>query len=195
MLAKDIISDELRTLISDLLTYGAAAQAYTDYRTDAYVNTGADIDDLSPSTFTPLSGENVSFTGSANSICDWISTGLTLSNNVAMSFRFFAESTENLRIRVKLNGRKQTYTASDFVAVPGEENAYEICFTGISAEEFADAATACFFSGSTQVGRTVSYSVNTYVCSMQNCEDANLRALVRALYNYGASAAAYADSE
>ena len=192
MLAKESISTELRTLISDLLAYGAAAQAYTGYHTDAYADTGSDLSNPTPSTFSALSGKGASFTGTANETYQWISAGLTLRSNVAMNFRFYAESVDKLRIRIGINGRRQTFSASDFIAVPGEENVYEISFSGISAEEFADDVTATFLSGSTQVGNVVAYSVNAYVCSTQNSNDTALRALVRALYNYGASASEFA---
>lgn len=43
-----------------------------------------------------------------------------------------------------------------------------------------------------QTGRTVTYSVNTYISSMQDVTNEPLQMLVRALYCYGASAKAYA---
>ena len=59
--------------------------------------------------------------------------------------------------------------------------------------EFDDTVSATFYCDGRSIGRTVNYSVNTYICSMQNSENVRLRELVRALYNYGRSAKAYAE--
>ena len=52
--------------------------------------------------------------------------------------------------------------------------------------------TASFARSGAAIGNTLTYSVNAYVQSKQNDSNAALQALVKALYNYGASAAAFA---
>lgn len=188
-LADPSVTDTLRTLLSDILAYGAAAQTYMSYNTSALVNEGSDIENPTYSTFSEISGFAPSFNGTAANDVRWVGAGLTLTNNVAMTFRFYAESVDGLTVTVVINGRPQTFTASDFIAVDGKANTYEISFTGIMANEFADNVTASFARSGAQVGNSVSYSVNAYVQSKQADSDANLAALVKALYNYGASAA------
>ncbi len=185
-LVKDNISVELRTLLSDVLAYGAAAQTYVGYKTDALVNVGDDIVEPTYSTYTQIEGYAPVFSGEAAESPCWIAAGLKLTNSVAMTFRFYAEKTDGLTVTVSVNGRAEEFT--EFTAVEGKENVYEVTFAGIQANEFNDAVTASFSNG----GNTVSYSVNTYVCAKQADSNANLAALVKALYNYGVSAAAYA---
>ncbi len=175
----------LRTLLSDLLAYGAAAQTYMNYKTNALVTTG--VTGTSCSTFSNLSGNAASFDGAADTDTCWISAGLTLTDSVAMTFRFHAESVSGLSVEVAINGRTQTYTSFTSVG----SGVYEISFTGISAEEFGSAVTAVFERNGEQVGNELSYTVNAYVQSKQNDGNAALQALVKALYNYGVSAAAY----
>lgn len=191
MLKKEEVTGKLRTLLSDLLAYGAAAQTYTGYKTDALVTSGSDINNPTYSTFVPLSNLGATLSGLAANDTRWTSAALTLTNSVAMNFRFYTDSIENLSVRVTVNGRTQNFTS--FTAVDGKEGFYEISFTGISAEEFDDTVTASFYRSGTQVGNTVSYSVNTYVCAKQADPSASLQALVKALYNYGAAVAAYAE--
>ena len=179
----------LKTLLSDLLTYGAAAQTYTGYRTNNLVTAGLD---LTPSSFTAVSGKTAAFGGTADAAADWISAGLILGSNVTMRFTFAAESTEDLTVCVDINGREEIFDADDFTAVGSGK--YCVDFQGIEANEFDDDVTAIFYRGGKTIGRMVSYTVNAYVCSTQNSSDANLQALVRALYNYGASAALFASS-
>ncbi len=189
-LAKDNISAELRTLLSDVLAYGAAAQAYTSYKTGSLVNSGSDIIDPTYSDFTPLSGLNAGFSGTAAEDIFWTAASLTLTDNVGMTFCFYAESTDGLSVTVSINGRAQTFT--EFNKVAGKEGVYEITFYGIKATEFDSSVSASFSRNDAQVGNTVSYSVNTYICAKQADGDTTLAGLVKALYNYGVSATAYA---
>ncbi|MBQ6430661.1 MAG: InlB B-repeat-containing protein [Oscillospiraceae bacterium] len=181
------ISASLRKLLSDTLAYGAAAQTYTSYRTNALVT--ADATNPTYSTFTALSGLGASFEGTADANTYWTSAGLTLQNNVAMTFRFAAPSVSGLTVRVTLDGK--TTEITEFTSIGN--GIYQATFAGIGANDFAKTVTASFYKNGTKVGNTVSYSVNAYVCAKQNDSNTALANLVKALYNYGASAAAYAN--
>lgn len=176
---------KLKTLLSDLLTYGAATQQYVGYKTNELVTSGLT---LRPSSFSAISGKEVSFSGTADAGTDWRSATLVLRSTLAVRFYFRAESTRGLTVRCTINGRSRDFTSFGYDSA----NAlYYVDVEDIEATEFDKTVTATFLSRSGQLGRSASYCVNTYVCSMQNCADANLRELVRALYNYGAAAYAY----
>ena len=187
-LADNTISADLRTLLSDMLAYGAAAQTYMSYKIGTLVTDG-EINNPAYSTFTNLSGNAASFDGDADENVFWISAGLTLTDSVAMRFGFYADNVDGLIIYVTINGRTQEFTQFTNCG----NGIYEVSFTGISAEEFGDTVTATFERDSEQVGNELSYSVNAYVQSKQAGSDENLAALVKALYNFGASAEAYAN--
>ena len=109
-----------------------------------------------------------------------------------MRFRFYADSLENLTARVIINGRWQNYSAEDFTSLGN--NLYELTYDGIKVDEFDKIATCRLIRGNVVTGTILSYSVNTYIQAKQNDSDPALQALVRALYNYGASAVAYEQS-
>lgn len=178
---------KLRRLLSDLLAYGAAAQNYMNYKANALVNTGSDIVNPTYSTFTALTGLCATFSGSAGNGLEWVGAGLTLTDGVAMNFRFYAANTSGLSVKVTLNGRTQTFTEYTSIG----SGVYEISFTGINADEFADTVSASFYRNNTKTGDTVSYSVNTYICAKQSDISTALANLVKALYNYGVSAKDY----
>ncbi|MBQ3356188.1 MAG: hypothetical protein IJG45_03650 [Oscillospiraceae bacterium] len=182
-------SAQLRTLLSDLLTYGAAAQTYTNYNTANLATSGLT---LTPSTFSAISGKNVTFTGTADANTDWIAATLVLGNNVATRFYFTTDDISKINIDITINGDTETLDEG-FVSVGNGK--YYIDFFGIEATQFDDTITATFYVNGVETGRTIGYSVNTYICGTQNSTNATLRALVRALYNYGASAAAYAQNQ
>lgn len=179
-------SAKLKTLLSDLLTYGAEAQQYVGYKTGELVTAGLS---LTPSTFTAVSGKSVTFSGTADAAADWSAATLVLRNTLAVRFYFRASNVSGLSVRCSINGRTKTFSSSDFVA---DGSRYYVEMTDVEATEFDDTVTAAFYRNDAQVGRSASYSVNTYVCNTQDTTDANLRALVRALYNYGAAASDYA---
>ena len=181
---------KLQTLLSDLLVYGAAAQTYTDVNTNALVTSGLD---LTPSVFPEQPDySQISFSGDYNADTDWTAAGLVLSNNLAIRFTFRTDSVDGLSIQTELNGRTQTFTAEDFTPVYGKENTWYVTVRGICATEFADTVSASFFRDGVQIGRTVGYSVNTYIgAACDNAAVPALAQLVKALYNYGCSAKAY----
>lgn len=178
----------LVTLLSDLLTYGAAAQLYTEYETDQLVTVGLA---LTPTEYSPISGKEVSFTGAAAEDTDWTGASLILSNDLSTRIFFFTCSTEDLLVKCSINGRTQYLEDEDFTAVEGKDGIYYFDLRNISATEFDDVVSVRFFRDGIASGRTMNYSVNAYICSTQNTDNPTLQALVRALYCYGASAAAY----
>lgn len=184
-LADETITGAARKLISDTLAYGAAAQTYVGYKTNELVNTGDDILNPDYSSFTSLSGLGASFEGTAAENICWTGASLKLTDNVGMTFRFYAESIEGLSIDVEINGREERF--SEFASVG--DDLYEITFYGIKATEFGDTVSASFSTG----GNTVNYSVNAYVCAKQADGNTALANLVKALYNYGVSAEAFAE--
>ena len=189
-LAKDDISAELRTLLSDILAYGAAAQTYMSYNTEALVNVGDDIVNPTYSSFDDLSGVSAGLEGDTSEDVYWVGAGLTLTDSVAMTLRFYTVDAEELVINVHIGEEEKIF--SSFKPVEGMEGIYEITLEDISATQFGEAVSASFLLWDEQMGNTLTYSVNTYVCAKQNDGNTACAALVKALYNYGAAAEAYA---
>ena len=184
MLAKT--DDEaLKTLLSDLLVYGAASQVYTGYKADTLVTEGLD---LTPSTFDGVTESDKALFGTADARVSWKGVALRYENAMAMKLNFKADA--SLTLKVAINGRVFVYTAEDWETDANGNSV--VYFRGILAGEYGDVVTACFYDGDVQVGQYVIYSVNSYVYSMQENGNAALAALVQATYNYGASAEDYA---
>ncbi|MBQ6430778.1 MAG: hypothetical protein IJJ99_02745 [Oscillospiraceae bacterium] len=173
----------LQTVLSDLLTYGAAAQQYAHYRTDALVTAGLN---LTPSVFTGMTADAASFSGKIATGLDWVSASLILSSNPGIRFTFAADTVVNLSVRVSVNGKEQTFTT--FSSANG---LYYVDYYGVSATEFGDSVSASFYRSGRKVGKTLLYSFNSYIYQMKDSEDTALKALVRALYLYGESAKTY----
>ncbi len=178
------------TLMSDLLTLGAASQEYISYNCDSLVTDGLA---LTPSTFTELdeSANKEKISGTKDEGLEWRSGGLIYNNAMAMFVRFSATDTEDLQVQLTIEDRVLTYDVSEL-----EQNSnghYTVILSDIIATEYDSTVTGIFLRNGVQTGETLTYSVNSYVYTAQNSNDAALAKIVRATYNYGRSAIEYVE--
>ena len=184
---------ELKTMLSDLLVYAAAAQVYAGYNTDALVTDGLEAI-MTPTSFNELdaSYKKTAISGVAAEGLAWRSAGLRYENAMAMYLKFAADDVEGLKIRVTINGESVIFDADDFTT--DDDGYYKIYFRGIYFTEFDDAVTAEFIRDGATVGETLTYSVNSYIYIAQNHSNTAMRDLMRATFNYGCSAKEYANN-
>ena len=177
----------LLRLLSDLLIYGEKAQLYTGIETGALVTDGLSLtptaEFIRPESILALSGSAV------GAVADWTGVGLHCDERVGVYFTFTATDINALTVTVTLNGRTYEYTAEDFIEVAAGK--YRINVECIYAHEFDDEITAFFSVGGDQQGRSLTYSVNSYVSAAYSSAGNPLSDLLAAICNYGASAAAY----
>ncbi|MBR2635123.1 MAG: leucine-rich repeat protein [Clostridia bacterium] len=181
--------DSLLAMISDLLTFGAKTQIYQGYKTDELVTDGLQ---LNPSSFEYLdeSHDKQKTEGTTDENVRFSSVALALTNDMAMQFGLASSDPSYYTFEVSVNGRKKTYTPED-LTYNAEKNRYYFSFDGIKATEYSDVVTACIKKDGQVVGKTLQYSVNSYVQKYQNTDDKALQELLHAIYNYGASADRY----
>lgn len=174
-------SNELATLIADILEYGAAAQNYKNYKTDDLVN----ADNSGATEFTELTQTDRNVTENS------VKEGFSMINPGC----YFDYAN---RLYIKFNageGYKVTINDVDFTEnVKVENGVYVLYSQDIYATEFDKVFTFKLYDGETLV-QTATYSVKSFVFSKQNdTEDIATANLAKALYNYGLSAKAYKDS-
>ena len=181
---------ETVALVSDLLVYGAKAQLFAGYKTDALVTDGIELE---ATVFTEIdaSKDIFSLSGSKSDKAGWCAAGLYLKNDMDLRFIFTAQSLEGLTVEITVNGKTTVYGASDIVA--DSQGRYVVYFDGMMADELDTAVTAVLKLNGEQVGQTLTYSVASYVYHMQNSDNTALAELLKAIYNYGCSAKKYTD--
>lgn len=185
---------ELRTLLVDLLHYGAATQTYANYKTDALANADLTAEQLAwgtaaePAMQTVL---NTAYATVASPAAKWTGAGLNLKESVALRLMFTAESIEGLSVKIESGDDVWTIPASEFVA--GEGNEYTAYFNGLHAGQMRQSVYLTVCNGETPVSNTACYSIESYAYEKQTSTDANLAALVKAMMKYGDSAYAYAN--
>jgi hypothetical protein len=176
---------ELVALVSDILVYGAKAQAYANYKTDDLATDGVAI---KPSeAYVP---ENkISHSGEAYDGAKLTAAGLICADGFKIYVQFTANDTEDLYLVATLNGREVRFDVSSLCANGG---LYNVIIDDIGAHELDDELTLSFEKNGEQVGTTTVMTVNSYVSYMLNNAGAGtLTDLVSAIATYGNSAKIY----
>ncbi len=189
-----------KALLVDLLNYGAAAQVYFNYRTDALVNRDLTADQLALSRGTydavteltqdsdptiyeaAITKKNILF---HNRIELLIATNLDQTSNL-----------EGVALRIRYTDRtgQQTETvipASEFV-YRTDVNGYTAYFDGLKASEFRTALEMTLTRDGKAISATVKYSLDTYAKKrLENSEDESFKTLLKKTLIYFDSAKAY----
>ena len=168
---------ELRTLLVNLLDYGAAAQHYTGYKTGDLANKGYELTEFAT---VPDSAENVTVEGAVAGI-SFYGASLLHQNKLSVRFYFAADSIDGLTFKVG-------ETESAPVAKDGK---YYVDVAEIDPQEIADKITVNVSNGSETL--SVSYAALDYIIRMYNKADStdSTKALVQALYGYYLAAVDY----
>ena len=170
-------NEQTKQLIIDTLEYGAAAQKYRDYKTDALVT--ADFAPANSDTdVTVPAKDSVLDDKSAN--VDIVSANVRYSTINYLLFRL--NGSDDFTGKVSINGSAVTGTMED---------GYYVVSTGaISPEDFAKDFTVKYDNGADDYV-SLTYSVNDYCYTAANGTSAEMSGLANALYNYGLSAHLY----
>lgn len=177
----------LKTLIADLLEYGAAAQVYVNYKTDALVNDGI----TGATQFKEISENEIHKSLVTNNAVEgvaFVSAYLYFDNVNTLCFNFTAPASEN--VKVLINGVEAKVEAT------GAANTYVASGDAIYASQFDEVYTVELYYGGTLV-QTFTYDTAAYIYAMQNktvegtSTLSNMALLARATRNYTLSADKY----
>ena len=181
----EIATGELRTLLVDILNYGAAAQArqgitedlananIADYQGYATTATPSETDNV----LAANQGENVQFT----------SATLTLEDKVDVTFKAnVAETVDSASVKVTAQIGNGEATEVAYTLVNG---VLTVTVEGLSATDFNENVIVRVYVSDVEVA-ACRYSVNSY--AYRKSADEKEGSLVKALYAYGVSADAYA---
>jgi hypothetical protein len=189
--------DSLKVLCADLLRYGAKAQIFKGYRTDALADAAmtqahrAYLSDIEAVTF---GNTNVTLNDLANAPITWAGKALNLESKVEMKFVFAPGSYENrigdlsLRVSYKdIEGQSKTATVKGAELYNASRGLYAFTFDGLLAAELRTVVSVQIFAGATPLSCTLQYSADTY----GNNRTGDLLTLCKALFAYSDSAKAY----
>ena len=197
-LAKEEVqaNEKLRTLLVDMLNYGAASQNYTGYNTANLVN--ADLDDAQKGWGTsgaPTLTDSLNTAAKTveNATATWIGAALRLTDRVEMKFIIDTASIDGLTVKfTNAAGDVEHATVASDTFERRAAGGYYVYFDGFDASQMREVVYVTAYNGDTAVSNTIAYSVETYAYAKQNSSVPNLGALVIAMMKYGNAAKAYA---
>lgn len=170
-------SAELKQLVSDMLRYGAAAQRYLDSNTADEALATYGVENMLDAVNTEVSEDanNFSYTD-AQEPAYFMGAGVYFDNVNKIFVKL--STTENVTLTI--NGKAVEITGTT------------VYTDGITATNFATEYTFVL-SYNGEVVQTLTYTVNAYAFAKQGTTEMGVLAI--ALYNYGASATAYANAQ
>ena len=183
----------LRTALSDLVMYGDANQVYESYKTDALLSTlleDAAKANLDPSTFPGLdeSYNKQATAGVKDANIDLKGVTMALGSKVMVRMTVFCSDPNAYTVKATINGEDFLYPVSELSLAAGYTDRYVVEFDQIRATQFGEVITFSFLDAAgNQVGRTLEYTVYSYVQKNQNVDNESLVNLLQAIYNYGES--------
>lgn len=197
-LDKTTISDSLKSLCANLLVYGAKAQLFKGYRTDALAD--IDMTEEHRSYCTVLdtvafgSSNNEQLTDCEAPTVSWVGKTLNLGTKVGLNFvvstAAYEGSVEDLSLQISYtdsDGEAKTAVITEKAPYGAAADAYVFAFEELLAAELRSVLTVAVYEGETQISNSLIYSADTY----GNGKTGQLLTLCQALFAYSDSAAAF----
>ena len=154
--------DAFKTVVTDLLNYGAAAQVYTNYKTDDLANAGVDQTYATANLATePVKQLNTEYATIENPTVIWKGASLYLESKVNARLTIEARDLTGLSVKFVIDGVE--YTSNNFEAQPDKENRYYVYFDSIIPSQMRTPFTATVYKDGVAVSNTLQYSIQSYV--------------------------------
>ena len=194
-LAKPDSTDELKTMLVDLMYYGAACQTYQNYKTDQLMTDILTEEQKQYKSTYELELNNIKDTSYQTCENRLVRFGTTLRLNdaveMAIALNMTDVSIEDLTFKVKVGTRELTYTYAENPEnfEKGADGYWYFYFDGVYAHQMNEEVFITAYQGNEQVSYTLRYSIESYAAIVT---DAKLKAVTDAMMYYGNSAKIYA---
>lgn len=193
-LSKTTTSDKLKTMLVDLMYYGAACQIYQNYKTDQLMTDILTEEQKQYKSAYDLELKNIkdaSYETCENRLVRF-GTALRLNNAVemAIALNLTDVALEDLTFKVKIGARELTYTYAENPEnfEKGADGYWYFYFDGVYANQMSEEVFITAYRENEQVSYTLRYSIESYASTVT---DAKLKAVTDAMMYYGKSAKTY----
>lgn len=184
---------KLRTLLVDLLNYGAQAQLYTDYNAENLAN--ANLTETQKTWGTDemrklVSHKNLKHSTVENPTVSWKGAGLYLDETATLRFTVKTDDVSGLSAKVVCGEKEWFVPGSEFVL--RSDASYYVYVNGIKVTQMSEPIYVTVYDGENAVSNTICYSVESYVVEKYAGTDESLKDLLVAMIKFGDAAKAYA---
>jgi len=187
-------SPELKTMVVDMLKYGAAAQIRLGYNTENLVTADLTEEQLSYATQgIPEAANNAASAGTGAAVNTNITVGAKVQLNLSC---IYTTATDPNAVKCVITDSEGKILAE--IAATNKGNImFSAIYENVGAKEMRDVINATFYEGETAISQTVSWSVESYVAQVRAKTTATEDeiAMVNAMLTYGDSVAAYMEAK
>lgn len=186
-----------RTLLVDMLNYGASHQKYNNYNLSQPINSNLSSEQKKwgTSNFRTLSNVKAVTNTSPEDKASWAGISLVLSNTVSLKC-YFTSSIDNgyhVKVTDKSGNLVQTISSNEFIK---QDNYITFIFDKINASQMSDIFCFTLYDSSNKaISGTYEYSIESYVYNKQNSSDITLKTLTQNIIKYGDSAKKYIEAQ
>ena len=192
---------KFRTLLVDLLNYGAASQVYFNYNTNDLVNAGLTEEQKAYATpeMPEVSSKAEKIEG-ADGLVKVQGSSIALMKTIDSRIVFDVGCDVNdvfaiiYCYSISGNDKVMIVDGSQFEKVSGGDNRYQYVFSEYGATQMRDTFTIKFYrkSSGERIGDTYTYSIESYIAvALEKTTNVKFIALMDMMMKYGASAEAY----
>lgn len=201
-LARENTAAKLKTLLVDMLNYGASAQAFWNYNTKNPVNAELTDEQKACATQTqPTLSDCLAISDNENAAVKFSGASLLLKEKVAIKYYLQSNGYEgkmsDLTIRLTYtdaNGETQTESITGDKFTIAGKNSYTVTFDGLDATQMRTPCIAEIFDkDGNKVSGTLTYGIEAYAARKTSDENADpkLSTLLNDMMKYGDSTCAY----
>ncbi|MBQ1263690.1 MAG: hypothetical protein IIX89_05330, partial [Oscillospiraceae bacterium] len=191
--------DYFKTLLVDILNYGAAAQVYTGFDTENLVNKDLTASEKALATKAPVvtNGLRGIYDDDGDTV-KWVSANVRFEDTIGLIFKFSAEDASGLTVKIH-DAKTDGNLLSEITSFSKDANGNYIAFFGdLDATEMRKTVYVSVYDGDTRVSDILAYDIVSYASVKIAITQAeatekqkNLRKLVIAMIKYGDSATVY----
>ena len=188
---------ELKTLLVDMLRYGAAAQEYLNYKTNNLATAGLSAQQLALGSDTSAAlsltqvDQKITAMTSGEKKVKWTAASLRLEGDVAIRLKFSklenAAIADDISVKYTVDDGADTYDAT----VTAASNGNYVCYINMPVDKMGAVIHAVVYEGNNAISSTINYSVESYAYAKKDDADTTLADLVTAMMIYGDAAATY----
>ena len=185
---------ELKTLMVDMLRYGAAAQEYLNYKTNNLATAGLSAQQLALGSDTSAAlsltqvDQKITAMTSGEKKVKWTAASLRLEGDVAIRLKFSklenAAIADDISVKYTVDDGADTYDAT----VTAASNGNYVCYINMPVDKMGAVIHAVVYEGNNAISSTINYSVESYAAAKQGETADGLGALVKAMIRFGRAA-------
>lgn len=191
---------ELKTLLVDMLRYGAAVQEYLNYKTNNLATAGLSAQQLALGSDTSAAlsltqvDQKITAMTSGEKKVKWTAASLRLEGDVAIKLKFSklenAAITDDISVKYTVDDGADTYDAT----VTAASNGNYVCYINMPVDKMGAVIHAVVYEGNNAISSTINYSIESYAAAMQDETADGLGALVKAMIRFGRAADTFAQT-